>query len=528
MRRFAALIEQLDSSNKTTKKVAALSQYFQEAPKEDALWAVALLSHRRPSRPITTTLMRAWAAELAKLPEWLFEESYHIVGDLAETIALLVQQEGKGPPPSLSQCIEEIIALKPKEEEEKKAYILRRWQNLDNFERFVFNKILTGGFRIGVSQKLMTRALSKAINIDENILAHRLMGQWSPQTITFDELILHPNPEDQISQPYPFFLAYALEDGFQAKENPKDWHIEHKWDGMRSQLIIREGKHFLWSRGEELITDKFPELGVLANLLPNGTVLDGELIPYKNETIGNFNDLQKRIGRKTISQKLQNDIPVVIMLYDILEWKGKDIRELPLAERQQLLSQLYQQVKGEGVPLLLSEVLHFSNWEKAALEREKASEKRSEGLMLKHKDSAYAVGRKKGTWWKWKSDPKTIDAVLTYAMRGHGRRTNLYTDYTFALWQEDQLVTFAKAYSGLSDAEIKKVDQFVKQNTTDRFGPVRQVKPVLVFEIAFEGIAVSSRHKSGFAVRFPRITRWRHDKKIEDANSLADLKQLLP
>ena len=528
MRRFAALIEELDSTNKTTKKVAALTQYFKAASKEDALWAVALLSHRRPSRPVTTTLMRAWAAELAQLPEWLFEESYHIVGDLAETIALLVQQEAKRTPPSLSQCIEEIIALKPKEEEEKKAYILHSWQSLDNFERFVFNKILTGGFRIGVSQKLMTRALSKAVDIDENILAHRLMGQWSPQTTTFDELILNPNPEDQISQPYPFFLAYALENDFQEKEAVENWHIEHKWDGMRAQLIVREDKHFLWSRGEELITDKFPELACLADHLPNGTVVDGELLPYKDEQIGDFNALQKRIGRKTVSQKLQKDIPIVIMLYDLLEWEGKDVRALPLAERQDLLAKLYHQVKADNVPLLLSEVMQFSSWKEVALEREKAAEKRSEGLMLKHRDSPYAVGRKKGTWWKWKSDPKTIDAVLTYAMRGHGRRTNLYTDYTFGLWQEDTLVTFAKAYSGLTDAEIKKVDHFVKQNTLDRFGPVRQVKPELVFEIAFEGIAASPRHKSGVAVRFPRILRWRHDKKITDANSLEDLKQLLP
>jgi DNA ligase-1 len=528
MRRFAALIEQLDSTNKTNQKVAALANYFKEAPKEDALWAVALLSHRRPSRPITTTLMRQWAAEVAQLPEWLFEESYHIVGDLAETIALLVQQDALGSPPSLSQCIEEIIALKPQEEEEKKAYILNRWQSLDNFERFVFNKILTGGFRIGVSQKLMTRALSKAVDVDENILAHRLMGQWSPATTTFEELILNPKPEDQISQPYPFFLAYVLEDGFQEKEAVLDWHIEHKWDGMRAQLIVREGKLFLWSRGEELITDKFPELDCLAEILPNGTVVDGELLPYKDNIIGDFNALQKRMGRKTVSSKLQKDIPIVIMLYDLLEWEEKDVRKLPLAKRQELLTALYKKTKGEGVPLLLSEVLHFSSWKEVAKERDRAQQMRSEGLMLKHKDSPYAVGRKKGTWWKWKSDPKTIDAVLTYAMRGHGRRTNLYTDYTFALWQGEELVTFAKAYSGLTDAEIKQVDQFVKKNTTYRFGPVRQVKPELVFEIAFEGIAASLRHKSGVAVRFPRILRWRHDKKIADANRLEDLKQLIP
>ena len=528
MRRFAALIEQLDSTNKTNQKVAALTNYFKQAPKKDALWAVALLSHRRPSRPVTTTLIRAWAAELAQLPEWLFEESYHIVGDLAETIALLVRQEAEETPPSLCRCIEEIIALKSKKEEKKRAYILKRWKSLDNFERFVFNKILTGGFRIGVSQKLMTRALSKAVDIDENILAHRMMGQWSPQTTTFDELILNPNPEDQISQPYPFFLAYALEEDFQEKEAIENWHIEHKWDGMRSQLIVRENKHFLWSRGEELITDKFPELACLAEHLPNGTVVDGELLPHKEGEIGNFNALQKRIGRKIVSQKLQNEVPIVIMLYDLLEWEGKDIRWRSLAQRQELLAALYKKIKGEGVPLLLSEVVRFSTWEKVAQERERAQDMRSEGLMLKHKDSPYAVGRKKGTWWKWKLDPNTIDAVLTYAMRGHGRRTNLYTDYTFALWQNEELVTFAKAYSGLKDAEIKQVDQFVKKNTTDRFGPVRQVKPELVFEIAFEGIAPSPRHKSGVAVRFPRILRWRHDKKIADANNLEDIKKLLP
>lgn len=526
MKRFAQLIEQLDSTNKTNQKVAALTHYFQDAPKDDALWAVALLSHRRPSRPVTTTLMRQWAAEITQLPEWLFEESYHIVGDLAETIALLVQQQEYGNTPLLSQCIEEIITLKTKEEEEKKSYILQRWKGLNNFERFVFNKILTGGFRIGVSQKLMTRALSKAVHIEENILAHRLMGQWSPQSTTFEELILNPNPEDQISQPYPFFLAYAIEEGFMEKEHPRDWHVEHKWDGMRAQLIVRAGKVFLWSRGEELITDKFPELAVLSKIFPDGTVVDGELIPYKNEQIGDFNALQKRIGRKSVSQKLQQEVPIHIMLYDLLEWEGIDQRKESLHKRQTLLKQFYQQLP-PNLPVLLSEVLHFSDWESIAQERDRAQEVRSEGLMLKHKDSPYEVGRKKGAWWKWKSDPKTIDAVLTYAMRGHGRRTNLYTDYTFALWQGKELVTFAKAYSGLTDAEIKQVDQFVKQNTTDRFGPVRQVKAELVFEIAFEGIAASSRHKSGVAVRFPRILRWRHDKKIKDANTLEDLKKML-
>ena len=526
MKRFAALIEALDSTNKTNQKVAALAHYFKEAPKDDALWAVALLSHRRPSRPVTTSLMRAWAAEVAQLPEWLFEESYHIVGDLAETIALLVDQASTGNPPSLTLCIEEIIELKPKSEEEKKKYILQRWQSFNNYERFVFNKILTGGFRIGVSQKLMTRALSMAVNIDENILAHRLMGQWTPKTTSFDELILQPNPEDQISQPYPFFLAYALEQDFMQKESPNDWHIEHKWDGMRGQLILRQGNHFLWSRGEELITEKFPDLAPLADALPDGTVIDGELLPFKDGKIGNFNALQKRIGRKTVSKQLLSSVPIILMAYDLLEENGKDIRQLPLYQRQSKLHKLLKNLN-KNLPIRSSEVLRFDTWEAIADERKKAPEKQSEGLMIKRKDAPYEVGRKKGSWWKWKSDPKTVDAVLTYAMRGHGRRTNLYTDYTFALWDKDQLVTFAKAYSGLTDAEIKKVDHFVKQNTLERFGPVRQVTPQLVFEIAFEGIAPSSRHKCGVAVRFPRILRWRHDKKISDANRLDDLKAMI-
>ena len=305
-----------------------------------------------------------------------------------------------------------------------------------------------------------------------------------------------------------------------------DYHIEHKWDGMRGQLIVRKGQLFLWSRGEELITDKFPELEVFAQKLPSGTVLDGEILPYPNGQIGHFNDLQKRIGRKNIGANLLADVPVRFMTYDLLEWESVDWRERPLAQRQQQLKNLYDNY-AEGLPWEHSDVLHFSDWDAVAAEREKAKAMRSEGLMLKKANAPYEVGRKKGAWWKWKSDPKTIDAVLTYAMRGHGRRTNLYTDYTFGLWHEGALVTFAKAYSGLTDKEIREVDRYVKQNTLNRFGPVREVVPKLVFEIAFEGIAPSPRHKSGVAVRFPRILRWRHDKKIEDANSLADVKKLI-
>lgn len=528
MKAFAQLIDALDSTNKTTQKVALLAEYFRSTPRTDALWAVALLSHRRPQRPVTTTLLRQWAAEAAGLSAWLFEEAYHIVGDLAETIALLVPNTKSHSQKSLAETIAALITLKNKEETEKKAYILAQWQQLSSTERFVFNKILTGGFRIGISQKLMTRALGQALELDENTLAHRLMGQWSPENTSFEDLLITPKAADQLSRPYPFYLAYAVEDDFFDKHSVTEYHIEHKWDGMRGQLIVREGQLFLWSRGEELITNKFPDFAPFAQQLPSGTVLDGEILPYPKGVIGNFNDLQKRIGRKTVGAKLLRDIPARFMIYDLLEWEGRDYRNQPLWQRQQQLAHLFERYSENELPWEHSNVLQFDHWDAVTAERDRAPEKRSEGLMLKKRDSIYAVGRKKEAWWKWKSDPKTIDAVLTYAMRGHGRRTNLFTDYTFGLWDDGQLVTFAKAYSGLTDKEIREVDRFVKQNTQARFGPVREVTPQLVFEIAFEGIASSSRHKSGFAVRFPRILRWRHDKKIEAANSLSDLKKLLP
>lgn len=528
MKAFAQLIEALDGTNKTNQKVALLADYFRTANKKDALWAVALLSHRRPSRPVTTTLLRSWAAETSNLSPWLFEEAYHIVGDLAETIALLVPQNHQSDQGSLAQIISEIIGLKKQDEAFKKEYILKKWQQQSITERFVFNKILTGGFRIGISQKLMTRALGQALDLDENILAHRLMGQWSPETTTFEELLITPKADDMLSRPYPFYLAYAVEDDFFNKNTAANFLVEHKWDGIRGQLIVREQQVFLWSRGEELITDKFPEFQQFAKSLPNGTVLDGEILPYPGGQIGNFNDLQKRIGRKNVSAKLLEEVPARFMVYDLLEWEGNDCRHLPLWERKDHLLSLYQSYSETNLPWEHSQVLQFEHWQSVTDERQKAEEIRSEGLMLKKRDSVYEVGRKKGSWWKWKSDPKTIDAVLTYAMRGHGRRTNLYTDYTFGLWQDGALVTFAKAYSGLTDKEIREVDRFVKQNTVAKFGPVREVVPELVFEIAFEGIARSTRHKSGIAVRFPRILRWRHDKKKEAANSLDDLKKLLP
>jgi len=480
MIRFANLIKTLDSTNKTNAKVKALASYFSEAPDADKVWTIAILSHRRPPRPVNTTLLRTWASELANIPLWLFEESYHIVGDLAETIALVVPNSKNQSEKNLTQFLKEMILLKPKSEEEKKEYLFENWKVLNYYERFVFTKLITGGFRIGVSQKLMTRALSQATGIDEDILAYKLMGNWDPATITFKDLVLEQRVSDYLSKPYPFYLAYAVEEEITALGNIQDW--------------------------------------------PNGQ-------------IGTFNDLQTRIGRKTVSKALLQKTPVILKAYDLLEWQGEDIRNRPFSERRTILENLYANIssspkiaKDKEAVLQLSEKISFSSWSEVAAERQQAREMRSEGLMLKKKNSPYLVGRKKGDWWKWKVDPLTIDAVLTYAMRGHGRRSNLFTDYTFGLWNNDrtELVTFAKAYSGLTDVEFKQVDKFIKANTLERFGPVRSVKATLVFEIAFEGIAASKRHKSGVATRFPRILRWRHDKKIEEANTLADLKALIP
>lgn len=524
MQHFTDLFLALDQTNKTNEKVAALVHYLHTAPEEEKLWAIALLSGKRPKRGVRSSDLRAWAAELSALPEWLFEETYHIVGDLAETIAKILPPNQKENTENLNFWIALIQELPSLELSAKKERILWAWDHLDAWQRFVFHKMLMGGFRLGLSQKLTVRALAKYLNKDENELAHRLMGNWTPDQTSFEELLLNDDPAVDLSKPYPFYLAHQLDEALSGLGSEKEWQAEWKWDGIRGQLVLRGGEAFVWSRGEELQTGKFPELEALAEILPDGTVLDGEILPFK-EGILPFQELQTRIGRKNLSKKLLEKCPVVLRAYDLLEWDGEDLRSRALSKRREILSQL---IKNHPHPALqLSEAIDFKSWEELSAIRAGAREIRAEGLMLKRKDSPYRVGRKRGDWWKWKLEPLTVDAVMIYAMRGHGRRANLYTDYTFAVWDGEQLVPFTKAYSGLTDAEFKEVDRFVKQNTVERFGPVRSVKPALVFEIAFEGIQKSTRHKSGIALRFPRMKRWRRDKPLEEANTLQDLHALL-
>ncbi len=523
---FAGVIGGLGTLTGTNDKLKLLSDYFQFAEQKDRVWLIALFSGRRPKRPVNSTLLSVWAAEAAKLPPWLYDECYHVVGDLAETIALLVPPGNEsGDLPGLHQYMEQLRELDSRTENEKKQFIVDSWMQMDTTERFVFNKLITGGFRIGVSKQLMINALAKATGEDASLLAHRLSGHWDPYLISYDELVLGKGDADAYSRPYPFCLAYALETTPEEHGNPEEWMAEWKWDGIRGQLIKRNGEWFVWSRGEELMTDKFPELFPLAGMIPDGTVLDGEVLIARDGIPLPFSLLQTRIGRKTISKKQLQEAPVCFFAFDLLEWKGEDQRSEPFSQRRKLLENLHANLNHPA--LLISPEIKYRDWTELALIRESSRENGSEGLMLKRKDSVYQTGRKRGDWWKWKIDPMTIDAVMIYAQKGHGRRSNLYSDYTFAVRDGDKLVSFTKAYSGLTDKEIGEVDYFVKRNSIEKFGPVRTVKPELVFEIAFEGIAASNRHKSGVALRFPRMSRWRKDKKVEDINTLEDLKDML-
>lgn len=532
MKQFAELVQVLGTSTKTNDKLEALSQYFAHADAQDKIWVIAIFSGRRPKRTVTATQLATWCIELADLPAWLFEESYHVVGDLGETIALLLPEPTSEQSLTLSFYINELIRLSKSGEEEKKNFIINSWMSMSAEERFVFNKLITGGFRIGVSQKLMVNALAKTVTLDASVIAHRISGNWDPALTDFHSLLHADGGDVDHSKPYPFYLAYALDEDPSTLGATTEWQAEWKWDGIRGQVIKRNNELFVWSRGEELMTDKFPEYNILRELLPNGTVLDGEIIPAKLGEPLPFALMQTRIGRKNVSKKQLQEAPIFFFVYDILEHNGIDIRNEPLHERRMRLEQVVKNLFASsedpsGLPIQLSVVISFGDWEALKQIRSQSRNHGAEGLMLKRKSSIYQVGRKTGDWWKWKIDPLTIDAVMVYAQKGHGRRSGLYTDYTFAVKDGDKLVTFTKAYSGLTDKEFAQVDDFVKKNSIEKFGPVRTVKPELVFEIAFEGIAASNRHKSGVALRFPRISRWRTDKKADEINTLADLKKLL-
>ncbi len=527
MKAFAELYTALDETNKTNEKLDALVRYFSNAAPEDAAWVVYFLSGRKPKAVVQAPRLRAWAVEAAGIPEWLLGECYDAVADTAETITLLTPNSPATTDLPLHVWVEErLLPLRGMPEAEQHDAVFRAWNELDQPQRFVWNKLITGSFRVGVSQRLISRALAMTSGVDDKVIAHRLMGHWEPTPDFYRNLVAEETDGSDIGKPYPFFLAYAIDDTPEPLGDIREWQAEWKWDGIRAQLVRRDGQTFLWSRGEELISEGFPELIEMSQRVPSGTVIDGEILPWSGDGVMLFAKLQQRITRKKLTKKIIEEIPAVFLAYDLLEQNGQDVREQPLSWRREQLVPLVERV---GDPRLLpSPIVEAESWEAMDKLRCASRDRNVEGIMLKRLTSPYRVGRVRGDWWKWKVAPYTIDAVLIYAQRGTGKRASLYTDYTFGVWDDGKLVAFTKAYSGLTDAEIRQVDNYVRRNTLEKFGPVRTVKPELVFELAFEAIQRSNRHKSGVAVRFPRILRWRHDKPMEEADSLETIQAMLP
>ena len=537
---FTQLFIALDQTNKTVAKSQLLSEYFEEASPADAAWAIYFLMGERLKRLVKTADLKEWACRVSDLPDWLFAECYDHVGDLAETLALLIFCEDKFRKAdlklSLSELIENyLIPLKAMEFEAQNERIVQLWSKMDFSMALVLNKLITGGFRVGVSKSLVIKALAKNASVDPAVMAHKLMGQWEPSEVNFKNLFVKKSTQDEVLRPYPFCLAYPLE----VKEgeslsmtlgDSNEWQVEPKWDGIRAQIIVRKGARVIWSRGEQLLNEQLPEIEDALKAYPDeqSFVLDGEILAwdFENDKVRSFADLQKRLGRKKVSKAILEEIPVVFMAYDLLEIDSVDLRAKSTSERRDVLEKWLPSI--ETSVMRLSPIYDASRgWEAMAEVRSHSREESIEGLILKQKTAIYSVGRKKGLWWKWKIEPYTVDAVMVYAQQGHGRRAGVFSDYTFSIWKDGELVPFCKAYSGLSDMEMKRVDKWIRANTTAKHGPVRVVQAELVFEIAFEGIQESKRHKSGIAVRFPRIHRWREDKLASDADTLETVKSLL-
>ena len=530
MRRFAELFRRIDQSNRSTDKAAALVDYFRCAPPADAAWALHALYGRKLTRAVPGPRVRGWLAEHTGLPAWLIDESYHAVGDFSETIALLV---GADRPPAdlpLHTLIEEhLLPLGRVDEAEQRRIVTRLWDTLDATQVFLFHKLLSQAFRIGVARQSVVNAMAAAAGVEPAVMAHRLLGNWKPTSADFERLLHGGDGDRDPGRPYPFMLAHPLEADPRTLGEAVQWQAEWKWDGIRAQMIRRAGQCLLWSRGEELLNESFPELVDAACALCDGCVLDGEVLAWESGRPLPFGLLQRRIHRKQRTAMLFADVPVAFMAYDLLEHEGTDLRDRPLRDRRDRLRGV---VAAAGEPMLQwTDAVMLRDWAEVDAMKSEARDRGVEGVMLKRLDSAYVAGRVRGPWWKAKVDPFTVDAVLLYAQGGSGKRAGLFTDYTFGVWEgqgdERRLTPVAKAYSGLDDEEVWRVDRWVRGHTTGRSGPVRFVQPELVFELGFEGIAASDRHRGGVALRFPRMLRWRTDKKPADADHLDTLRELL-
>ncbi len=530
MKEFLKLVRILDETKKTSEKIDLLQDYFKTTGETDLAYALALISGKKlGKRPPSRLFKEAFFAR-TNLSEWIFEESYSVVGDLAETLTHLLDTQGLLPdetdcPLSLSDFTQKSLqCFANGDKADQQRWIHQCWEYFDDRDLWIAHKIWMGNFRIGLSQKLLIKALAQFSGISEQDLQHRLMGNWEVSEEFISKLLSEDEQEIAPSRPYPFFLASPIEDRKEDEFDFSQWSFEWKWDGIRVQVVKREGQVFLWSRGEEIINRSFPDLVERFEALPDGTVLDGELLPGSFEKILSFSDLQQRLGRKAPTPKFCQSSPVFVLFYDVLEYEGQDYRSVELNQRREKLEHLHQIYSNL---IEIGPIFTFSSWEEAQKEREKSRALGAEGFMVKRKQSAYGVGRKRGDWWKWKVDPLVFDGVLLYAQSGHGRRADLFTDYTLAVWSGEQLVPVAKAYSGLTDKELVEMDKWIKRNTREKFGPVRSVTPFHVFEIAFENIQKSSRHKSGLAMRFPRIKRWRKDKPAAEASRIEELQSLL-
>ncbi len=500
-------------------------RYFRDAPPDDAVWAMFFLTGRRFLRLVNTRQLREWACKHAAVPLWLLDESYESVGDLSETIALLLPEVDEPVDETLAQVVRDRLQVMQRGDDTDRRRILSEvWERFDATERFLFHKLISGVFRVGVARTLVVRALAEVAAVEPAVMDHRLLGNWDPTPETYARIMAGKSEADP-ARPYPFFLAYSLDVPAESLGDVREWQFEWKWDGIRAQLIRRAGHTLIWSRGEELVTDGFPEIVAAGRGLPDGTVIDGEIVAFENERVLPFALLQHRIHRKRVQPQLWHEVPVALLAFDLLEREGADLRANSLEQRRTALEELVARRSDPG--LRTSPLLAIQSWSELSNVRQTARAALAEGIMLKRRAAAYGAGRRRGDWWKWKIDPYTIDAVLMYAQAGSGKRAGIFTDYTFGVWENGELTPFAKAYSGLTDEEIGEVDSFVRANTVERFGPVRAVKPELVFEIAFEGIQQSTRHRGGIAVRFPRITRWRHDKKPADADTMETVRALL-
>ena len=552
MQDFTDLYWRLDGTTKTQEKVAALADFFSAATAADAAAAVGVLCGARQLRVVSTRQLRQWVAEETGLPDWLVEDSYAHVGDLAETLALLLPDPAPAaaalPSPGLAETLATTIhGLRGASDDRKREVVTAAWRRLAPRERIVWHKLVTGGLRVGVSRTLVARALAGLAGLEPAVMTHRLMGlAGGGLDAEGFATLLDPETAADDRRPYPFFLASPLEETGPAEVaaslgEPADWQTEWKWDGMRAQIVRRGDDATIWSRGEELVNEAFPELVAAAEALPAGTVLDGELLAVSAAEAGpltllGFAALSKRAGRRRVPKKILAEIPCVFVAYDLLEQSGEDLRSRPLAERRQRLETLVPacfaaalETGGEAAAarLFTSPLVDGDSWEALAARRQESRARGVEGLMLKRRSSPYRTGRVRGDWWKWKIEPLEIDAVLLYAQAGHGRRAGLHSDYTLGVWDGERLVTIAKAYSGLDDAEIVEIDRIVRATTLERHGPVRICEPTLVMQLAFEGVSASKRHKAGLAVRFPRIVRWRRDKTPADAGTLDDLRRML-